>query len=107
MNTLQSFDARTGAPHGEALNASTPADIDAAAQAAASAFDTWGHSSSAQRADLLNALAAALEADREVLVALADTGDSVTAAALPAHLLGTHAAPTTDAATEAALAPQA
>ncbi|WP_295176387.1 sigma 54-interacting transcriptional regulator [Variovorax sp. SCN 67-20] len=65
--------------------------------------------------DALEALAAyrwpgnvrELRSTLRAVVALADTGDSVTAAALPAHLLGTHAAPTTDAATEAALAPQA
>lgn len=86
MNTLQSFDARTGAPHGEALTASTPADIDAAARAAAAAFDTWGRSSGAQRADLLNALAAALEADREALVALADTETALGSARLNGEL---------------------
>lgn len=86
MNTLQSFDARTGAPHGDALTASTPADIDAAAQAAAAAFDSWGHSSGAQRAELLNALAAALEADREALVALADTETALGTARLNGEL---------------------
>lgn len=72
MTLLQSFDARTGAAHGEPLHASTAADIDAAVQAATAAFDVWASSTGAQRAALLDALAAALEGDREALVALAD-----------------------------------
>lgn len=83
---LQSFDARTGAAHGESLNASTPADIDAAVQAAATAFDTWGSSTGAQRAALLDALAAALEGDREALVALADVETALGSARLSGEI---------------------
>ena len=86
MNDLQSFDARSGAAHGEPLRASTADDIHAAAQAAAEAFDTWGSSTSAQRAALLNALASALEADREALVALADTETALGTARLNGEL---------------------
>jgi len=65
--------------------------------------------------DALEALAAyrwpgnvrELRSTLRAVVALADPGDSVTAAALPAHLFGAPAAPPTDAATEAAPAPQA
>lgn len=86
MTLLQSFDARTGAPHGDALNASTDTDIDTATRAAAAAFDSWGSSSGAQRAELLNALATALEADREALVALADTETALGTARLNGEL---------------------
>jgi len=69
--TFSSYNARTG----EVLNtlaASTQDDIDAAATAAAAAFPLWQASSGAQRATLLRALAAGLEAGREALVAIAD-----------------------------------
>jgi NADP-dependent aldehyde dehydrogenase len=69
---LQSIEARTGAAIGEHWAESTPADIGAAVQASAAAADAFAASSAAQRAELLRALATALEADREALVALAD-----------------------------------
>jgi NADP-dependent aldehyde dehydrogenase len=69
---LQSIEARTGAAIGEHWAESTPADIGAAVQASAAAADAFAASSAAQRARLLRALATALEADREALVALAD-----------------------------------
>jgi acyl-CoA reductase-like NAD-dependent aldehyde dehydrogenase len=72
MKTLQSIQARTGEPLGAPLLASTPEQVDAAAQAAAQAFDVWAASSGDTRAQLLKALASALEADRESLVSLAD-----------------------------------
>ncbi len=72
MNTLVSFDARTGAPHGDTLVSSSAADVHAAVQAAHNVAPAWGSSNGAQRAALLDGLAAALEADREALVALAD-----------------------------------
>jgi NADP-dependent aldehyde dehydrogenase len=72
MTTLLSLDARTGQPIGEPLPASTPADIDAAVQAAHAAAAAWGASDGATRAGLLRALAEALEAEREALVACAD-----------------------------------
>ncbi len=72
MTTLQSIQARTGQPLGEPLAASTPGQIDDAARAAAAAFAGWSASSGSSRAALLRALAAALEAEREGLVALAD-----------------------------------
>jgi acyl-CoA reductase-like NAD-dependent aldehyde dehydrogenase len=72
MTVLQAFRARTGEPLGEALAASTPAEIDAAVQAAADAFVAWSASDGTMRAALLRAMADALLADREALVALAD-----------------------------------
>jgi acyl-CoA reductase-like NAD-dependent aldehyde dehydrogenase len=72
MKTLQSIRARTGEPLGVTLMASTPEQVDAAAQAAADAFVSWSASDGATRAALLRGLATALEADREGLVSLAD-----------------------------------
>ena len=68
---FSSYNARTGEAIAT-LTASTAADIDAAANAAAAAFPLWQASSGAQRATLLRALAAGLEAGREALVAMAD-----------------------------------
>lgn len=72
MTVLQAFRARTGEPLGQALAASTPAEIDAAVHAAADAFVAWSASDGAMRAALLRAMADALLADREALVAQAD-----------------------------------
>ncbi|MFC5522276.1 aldehyde dehydrogenase (NADP(+)) [Polaromonas jejuensis] len=72
MKTLQSFKARTGEPFGAPLPATTPEQVDAAAAAANAAFASWSASPGSTRAALLRALAAALETDREGLVALAD-----------------------------------
>ncbi|MCP3018137.1 aldehyde dehydrogenase family protein [Cupriavidus basilensis] len=69
---LQSIDARSGQPTGASWPASTPAQIDATVAAAAAVAGQWGASPAVQRAALLRALAAALEADRETLVPLAD-----------------------------------
>jgi acyl-CoA reductase-like NAD-dependent aldehyde dehydrogenase len=72
MSKLQSYKARTGEPLGAPMTPHTPEQVDAAADAAAAAFDMWGSSTGAQRAALLRGLASALEADREGLVSLAD-----------------------------------
>ncbi|SFD73189.1 aldehyde dehydrogenase (NADP(+)) [Paracidovorax konjaci] len=71
-DTLQSIDARTGQPHGDAWPASSPAAIEAAVAAAAAAADAFAATSAADRAGLLRALAEALESQREALVPLAD-----------------------------------
>ena len=70
--TLQSFHARTGEPYGQPVPATTSAELHAAVDKAAAAFDGWQASDGAQRASLLNALATAMEQDREKLVELAD-----------------------------------
>ena len=72
MKTLQSIKARTGEAFGAPLPASTEAQVDAAAEAAAAAFGDWSASAGSVRAALLRGLASALEADREGLVPLAD-----------------------------------
>ncbi|MFZ4288630.1 aldehyde dehydrogenase (NADP(+)) [Variovorax sp. HJSM1_2] len=69
---LQSIEARTGNAIGAGWPESTLAHIDAAVAAAAAVADEFAATSAAVRGDLLKALAAALEADRENLVALAD-----------------------------------
>lgn len=69
---LQSIEARTGVAIGEGWEESTQAAIEAAAQASASASDAFAATSAPQRAALLRSLAAALEGEREALVALAD-----------------------------------
>lgn len=72
MTDLQSLDARTGQAHGPAWAASDAADIDTTVAAAAQAADAFAATSAAERAALLRDLAAALEAEREILVPLAD-----------------------------------
>ena len=72
MKTLQSIKARTGEAFGAPLPASTEAQVDAAAEAAAASFGDWSASAGSVRAALLRGLASALEADREGLVPLAD-----------------------------------
>ena len=69
---LQSIEARTGQPVGDAWPESSLADIHRAAHTAAAVAGNFAASSAAERASLLRALAAALEADRESIVALAD-----------------------------------
>ncbi len=70
--TLQSFSARTGEPYGQPVPATTSDELNIAIGKAAEAFDDWQASDGAQRASLLNALATALEQDREKLLELAD-----------------------------------
>lgn len=90
MTVLQSFDARTGqpidAPAGHPLIATTPAQLDAAVRAAAAAAPAWAASDGAARARLLDALAAALEARRDELVALADAETALGAGRLQGEL---------------------
>ena len=72
MKQLQSFKARTGEPLGTPLAAHTSQQVAEAADAAHEAFEQWSTSTGSARANLLRGLAAALESDREGLVALAD-----------------------------------
>lgn len=69
---LLSIEARTGAAFGAPVAETTPEALAQAVRLADEAFDTWQASNGATRAALLDALAAALEADRTELVALAD-----------------------------------
>ena len=69
---LQSFNARTGEVFGAELPITTEAELETSIQKAHHAFDSWQASDGESRAKLLNALAEAIEADREKLVELAD-----------------------------------
>jgi acyl-CoA reductase-like NAD-dependent aldehyde dehydrogenase len=69
---MQSIDARTGEAWGDALQPTTPERLDAAVELASQAFDDWQGSDGERRAALLEGLAAALEAEREALVPVAD-----------------------------------
>jgi acyl-CoA reductase-like NAD-dependent aldehyde dehydrogenase len=69
---LQSFYARTGQPFGEPLHETSTLEMEAAIQRASDAFEAWQSSDGEARASLLNALAQAIEEDREKLVELAD-----------------------------------
>ena len=80
MTQLQSIDARTRLPRGEAWAESTPAEIDAAVERAAAVAGDFAATSAATRVALLRALGAALESERDTLVPLAD---SETALGLP------------------------
>lgn len=72
MKTLHSINARTGEAFGEPLLAHTPEKVDASVVAAYDSLSDWSSSSGAKRANLLRALALALEEHRESLVTLAD-----------------------------------
>lgn len=69
---LQSIDARNGALHGAAWAPSTPAQIDAAVAAAASAADAFAATSHTARAQFLRALAQALTDNAASLLPIAD-----------------------------------
>ena len=72
MSTFYAYNPRSGTAGTEPFNESSPAEVDAAVQAAAAAAPIWAATGSTARAALLEALAAALEAARDELVALAD-----------------------------------
>jgi NADP-dependent aldehyde dehydrogenase len=67
-----SHEARTGLRYGEPFSETSSTDLDQAIQRASDAFDDWQTSDGEMRAKLLNALADALEMDREKLIELAD-----------------------------------
>ncbi|RFA16244.1 hypothetical protein B7R21_02365 [Subtercola boreus] len=69
---ITTTDPRTGVRSDTDLAASTPAEVDTIALAAADALPTLARRGREFRATLLDAMAAAIEADREQLVATAD-----------------------------------
>jgi NADP-dependent aldehyde dehydrogenase len=69
---VQGYDPRTGSPVGSAVAASTPDDVDRVVRAASGAFPSWSGLSAGARADVLDALAGALDAVTDELVAAAD-----------------------------------
>ncbi|RKS28111.1 NADP-dependent aldehyde dehydrogenase [Pseudomonas sp. WPR_5_2] len=68
--TLQSFDASTGEALPYRFHAATVEEVNAAAEAAASAFPTFRHLSAERRAEFLHAVAAELDALDDAFVAL-------------------------------------
>lgn len=71
MNTFRAVNPATGAALDPEFQRSTPADLDAAAAAAAHAFEIWSWTSGADRATLLRSIAAQIEARQAALVARA------------------------------------
>ncbi|WP_406290919.1 aldehyde dehydrogenase (NADP(+)) [Embleya sp. NBC_00896] len=71
-DVVQGRSPRTGDPVGDPLPASTPADLDRAVAAARAAAPAWGALTGPERADVLDAIADALDAARAELVAVAD-----------------------------------
>ncbi|GAA0244257.1 aldehyde dehydrogenase (NADP(+)) [Saccharothrix mutabilis subsp. mutabilis] len=72
MTVVQGYDPRTGEPFGEPIPATTDDRVDALARAAADAFPAWSALPAADRADVLERVADALDASAESLVAVAD-----------------------------------
>ncbi len=69
---IRSLDPRTGEAFGPEFSATTNNEIDGIVGAAASAFSTWSRTSPRKRAFALRAVADALDAQSEALVAIAD-----------------------------------
>ena len=69
---IQGFDPRTGQAVGDAIAASTPADIAVICARAADAFRVWSATSREMRADVLERIADALDAETPALAAIAD-----------------------------------
>ncbi|HEU5111024.1 MAG TPA: aldehyde dehydrogenase (NADP(+)) [Micromonosporaceae bacterium] len=72
MLDVQGYNPRTGAPVGPAVAASTAEEVDRAANAAAATFPAWSGLPAQRRAEVLDALADALDATAGELVAVAD-----------------------------------
>ena len=70
---IQGYNPRTGEPTGAPVPATTDDEVDAVVATAAAAFPAWAGSTPASRADVLEAVAAALDARTADLVAVADT----------------------------------
>lgn len=83
---LQSFNARTGEIFGNDVPAMTDAEFETAIQKANHAYSDWQATDGETRAKLLNALAQAIESDREKLVGLADTETGLGTARLNGEL---------------------
>jgi NADP-dependent aldehyde dehydrogenase len=88
-DTDQGFNPYTGEPVGAPVWHSTPSEVDGAALAAAEAAPALAALPIAARADLLRAVAAALEAERDALVPLADAESGLGTARLSGELTRT------------------
>jgi NADP-dependent aldehyde dehydrogenase len=85
----QGWNPYTGEPVGEPVPHTTPSDVDAVATAAAAAAPELAELPLGRRAELLRAVAAALESDRDAIVALADAETGLGPARLAGELTRT------------------
>jgi NADP-dependent aldehyde dehydrogenase len=69
---IQAYDPRTGQPFGEPVPETTDAEVDAKVRRAADAFPAWSAATPERRAEVLDAIADALDARAVELAALAD-----------------------------------
>ncbi|MCS7476625.1 aldehyde dehydrogenase (NADP(+)) [Umezawaea endophytica] len=69
---VQGYNPRTGEPIGEPVAKTTDSEVDAVVSAAATAFETWSAVPAADRAAVLEAVADALDAESDLLIATAD-----------------------------------
>jgi NADP-dependent aldehyde dehydrogenase len=86
---IQGFDPRTGSPAGEAVAATADSEVDAVVAAAAAVSGAWGSTAPAERAVILTAVAAALDARSAELAALADTETALGGARLTGEVART------------------
>ena len=77
---VQGYNPRTGEPIGEPVAKTTDSEVDGIVSAAAAAFEVWSATPAADRAVVLEAVADALDAESELLIA---TADGETALGLP------------------------
>lgn len=88
-HTVAGVDPRTGEQVGEPVEETTPADVAAAARAAASAVEPLAALGLPRRAELLRAVASALRDAGDELVALADAETALGSPRLPGELART------------------
>ena len=69
---VQGYNPRTGEAIGEPVAKTTDSEVDGIASAAAAAFEAWSATPAAGRAVVLEAVADALDAEAELLIATAD-----------------------------------
>lgn len=86
---IQGYDPRTGTPAGEPVAETSDAGVDAIADAAAAAARAWETTSPFARADVLTAVAAALDEHSADLAALADTETALGTARLSGEVART------------------
>ncbi|MEJ2856953.1 MULTISPECIES: aldehyde dehydrogenase (NADP(+)) [unclassified Saccharothrix] len=72
MTVVQGYNPRTGEPFGDPVPETTDEQVDVLARAGAAAFPAWSGLLSAERADVLERVADALDGSAESLVAVAD-----------------------------------
>jgi NADP-dependent aldehyde dehydrogenase len=72
MSTLLSYRPRTGEPVGDPIETTSSEQLDQLVHAATDAAPAWRSSAASERAGVLDAVAAALDADVDALVSIAD-----------------------------------